>query len=86
MGLPPAGRAGLTDELRDQARAWAARSCLDHKLVYKIEDTSVVEDLSRLLRATVADAGGGGRPPRGTPPRQRGRPSGVVPPARGDGG
>ena len=39
----------MTDHLREQARAWAERSCLDQGLAVKITDSRTLRDVASLL-------------------------------------
>lgn len=53
MGLLPAGLPGLTDDLRERARAWAERSCLSQGVAVKISDPRTLRDVAQLLGASV---------------------------------
>ena len=64
MGRLPVGPPGLTDELRETARAWAERSCLDQQLPLKITDARTLRDVAQLLGSSV----GGSNPPDGREP------------------
>ena len=61
MGLLPARSPGLTDDLRECARAWAERSCLDQGLAVRISDPRTLRDVASLLGVNV----GGSDPPYG---------------------
>ena len=54
MARLPAGLPGLSDDLRECAREWAERSCLDQGLPVKIRDPRTLRDVAQLLGASVA--------------------------------
>jgi hypothetical protein len=64
MGRPPAGSAGLTDELQAWARTWAERSCLDQDLALKITEAGALLRVARLLGANT-NGRAAGRPSQG---------------------
>ncbi len=51
----------MTDDLRECARAWAERSCVEQGLPVKISDARTLRDVAQLLGATVE----GSDPPDG---------------------
>jgi hypothetical protein len=74
-GRPRTGLPCQADELKDKARAWVARSCLDQQIPTKVADPKALDDVAAIVHAQSPDrvgpgsrgggADGGGRPVRG---------------------